>query len=68
VALVKSGYFIEDAIIDINPKPIPRKAELLIYSAEPKNNRQQECSNGTNIIFHISCFQEESKTGTQQIE
>ncbi|HEY3251141.1 MAG TPA: hypothetical protein VGK25_08480 [Ignavibacteria bacterium] len=36
-ALVKAGFISpEDATIDITPKPISRKAELLIYSAEPK--------------------------------
>jgi hypothetical protein len=35
-AMVKYGFIsAEDAIIDITPKPIPKKAELLIYSADP---------------------------------
>jgi hypothetical protein len=35
-ALVKYGFIsVDDALINITPKPIPAKAELLIYSADP---------------------------------
>jgi hypothetical protein len=37
VALVKYGFITkEDATTDIIPKPIPKKQELMLYSAEPK--------------------------------
>lgn len=37
IALIKYGLISkEDALYDIIPKPIPKKTELLIYSADPK--------------------------------